>query len=451
VSLRIFWSGVASNLGMTLSITPVPLSSDPATAALPPPRLRRPDRTLVVPACPLDDLLPPNHRARLVWQLVGRWDLSRFLQTIRARGSRPGRAATDPRLLIALWLYATTQHVGGGRELARLCRTTTAYRWLCGGVSLNYHTLNQFRTGHATALDDLLTQMLAVLLHANVVHIDRVSQDGTRVRASAGSSSFHRRATLEEHLQRARVQVQALKDQADEQSSAQRRAARRRAAAQRQTRLEQALQELAELETAKAQQKAKPSKERPPRASSTDPEARLMRMPDGGTRPAYNVQFATDTHSRAVVGVAVTQAGSDAGQDERMRQSITQRTGLPVREQLTDGGYVSLEGIKQAATEGVTVYEPVPKPRKAGIDPHQPKRGDSAAVAAWRVRMGTEAAKEIYKERAATSETVNAEVKTYRGLGRLMVRGQAKVQCVALWAGLAYNLVHYALPLLGVM
>jgi hypothetical protein len=321
---------------------------------------------------------------------------------------------------------------------------------LCGGVSLNYHTLNDFRTGHEAAVDDLLTQMLAVLLRAGIVHIDRVSQDGTRVRASAGTASFRRRPRLEEHLKQARAHLQALKAQADDPASAQRRAARRRGAAGRQARLEQALQELTALEAAKAQQKSKPSQKQPPRASSTDPEARLMRMPDGGTRPAYNVQFATDTHSRAVVGVDVTQAGSDAGQDAPMRRSIQERTGSKVREQLTDGGYVSLEGIKQATAAGVTVYLPVPKPRKEGVDPHKPKRGDAPAVAAWRVRMGTAEAKTIYKERAATSETVNAEVKSYRGLGQLTVRGRRKVRCVALWAGLAYNLVHFALPLLGV-
>jgi transposase len=432
----------------TTSLTSVSLTPDAAPRELPPPRLRRPDHTLLIPARPLDDLLPADHLARQVWLLVGRWDLSRFLDLLRARGSTPGRAAADPRLLIALWLYATTQNVGSGRELTRLCLVSDPYRWLCGGVSLNYHTLTTFRTGHEEALDDLLTQMLAVLLHADIVSLERVSQDGTRVRASAGSASFRRRATLEEHLEQARRHLRAVQEPAAVNASAQRQAARRRAATERQTRLEQALKELALVEAAKAQQKKKSSKPQAPRASTTDPEARLMRMPDGGTRPAYNVQFATDTTSRAIVGVAVTNAGSDAGQDVPMRQSITARTGRKVREQLIDGGYVSLEGITAAAAAGVTVYMPVPKPRKAGVDPHQKKRGDSPAVAAWRQRLGTECAKEIYKERAATSETVNGEVKTYRGLGPLRVRGLRKARCVALWAGLAYNLVHFALPLL---
>jgi hypothetical protein len=245
------------------------------------------------------------------------------------------------------------------------------------------------------------------------------------------------------------VVEQLQRDGDDPRATARQRAARRRAAEGRLTRLEQALVELAEVEAAKEKQKDKPSKRQPPRASETDPEARLMRMPDGGTRPAYNVQFAADTQSRAVVGVEVTKAGSDAGQDESMRQDIRERTGKPVREQLLDGGFVRLEGIEAAAAEGVTVYLPVPKPRKPGVDPHAPKRGDKPAVAQWRQRMGTDDARQIYKQRAATSETINGETKTYRALGPLGVRGKEKVRCVALWSALAYNVVHFAQQLLG--
>jgi hypothetical protein len=229
--------------------------------------------------------------------------------------------------VIAWWLYAATQHVGSGRERTRLGTPSDPYRWRCGGVSLNYHTRNAFRTAHEAAVDDLLTQMLAVLLAADLVGIDRVSPDGTRVRARAGSGRFRRHAPLEEHRVQARAQVESLKALADAAAAAPRRAARRRGAAPRQRRLEQALAARATLEAAKAAPKDKPSKQRPPRASSTDPQARRMRLPEGGTRPAYNVPFATDPQSRAVVGVAVTQAGSDAGQDAPRRPSIAQRTG----------------------------------------------------------------------------------------------------------------------------
>jgi hypothetical protein len=214
--------------------------------------------------------------------------------------------------------------------------------------------------------------------------------------------------------------------------------------------MNQALDELAKVEQAKAQQKAKPTKTNPPRASTTDPEARFLRMPDGGTRPAYNVQLAVDTASRAIVGVDVTNAGSDAGLAAPMREQIAEQTGGAVTEQLVDGGYVKLEDLDRAAAAepAVALYMPVPKPRKKGTDPHQPKKTDSGAVAEWRQRMGTPEAKAIYKGRAATVETVNAELKAERGLKPFRVRGLPKVRCVALWCALAYNVMHFGWQLM---
>ena len=169
-----------------------------------------------------------------------------------------------------------------------------------------------------------------------------------------------------------------------------------------------------------------------------------MRMPDGGTRPAYNLELAADCDSRAIVGVEMTNAGSDAGQDEPMRDQVEARTNQAVAEQLMDGSFVRLEGIERAAAEGVRLYMPVPKPRKAGVDRYAPKPRDGAAVAEWRQRMGTKAAKQVYKQRSSTIETINGELKTYRGLVPLLVRGLRKVQCAALWSALAYNIVHFA-------
>jgi len=391
----------------------------------------------------VDDLVPQDHPVRMIWALVQRWDLTFFLQGIRARGERPGRAATDPQLLIALWLYATTQGVGCGRRLTKLCTESDPYRWLCGGVSLNYHTINDFRVDHEEALDNLLTQMLAVLIRAGIVAVQRIAQDGTRVRASAGVNSFQEEETLEKHLQAAREHLEAVKQAAaDPKLSAQQKGAR-----EHQQRLEQALVELEKVKQAKAQQEDKPSKDHPPRASSTDPEARLMRMPDGETRPAYNLELAADCDSRAIVGVEMTNAGSDAGQDEPMRDQVEARTNQAVAEQLMDGSFVRLEGIERAAAEGVRLHMPVPKPRKAGVDRYAPKPRDGAAVAEWRQRMGTKVAKQVYKQRSSTIETINGELKTFRGLGSLLVRGLRKVQCAALWSALAYSIVQFG-PLL---
>jgi transposase len=424
----------------------------PDPGPLPPPRLRRPDRQqMTMRPCSLDELLPQDHDARTIWTVVLSWDLSRFLEAIRARGDEAGRAATDPRLLIALWLYAATRGVASARELDRLCRESDPYRWLCGGVSLNSHTLSDFRVEHEAALDNLLTQMLAVLIQGQAVAVDRIAQDGTRVRVSAGANSFKKRETLEQARQKARDHLAIIKRQAQrlEETTVRRQKAEHRAAKEKLARIEEALKQLAEVERAKAEQKDKPTKENPPKASTTDPEARFMRMPDGGTRPAFNVQLAVDTQSRAVVGVEVTNAGSDAGLSEPMRQQVEQRTGGEVKEQLLDGGFVKLEAIDSATADDTTMYMPVPKPRKAGTDPHQPKRTDSEAVGDWRKRMATAEAKEIYKQRAATIETVNGELKTERGMGRFLVRGLRKARCVALWSVLAYNLVHFGAKLLG--
>jgi transposase len=408
-----------------------------------PPRLRRPDRQQIIQPRTFDELVPQDHKVRAVWTLVLGWDLTLFLQEIRARGARPGRAATDPQLLIALWLYAAIEDIACGRKLAKLCRESDPYRWLCGGVTLNYHTLNDFRVNHEEALDDLLTQMIAALTEAQFVSLGRVALDGTRVRASAGGHSFGERETLEKHLEAARANGEAVKQTAaDPTLSARQKAARQRGARQRVQRLEQALLELEKVEQAKAQQKEKPTKNHPARASATDPEARMMRMPDGGTRPAYNLELATDCNSRAILGVEATNAGSDAGQDAPMRDQVETRADEAVEEQLVDGGFVSFEAIDRAAVEEVAFFAPVPEPRKPGGDRYLPKATDSAAVAQWRQRMGTRAAKRIYKQRSSTIETVNGELKSQRGLVPILVRGLRKVQCAALWSVLAYNVVH---------
>jgi transposase len=415
------------------------------------PRTRKPDRRqMVMLACSLDDALPPEHPARVIWQAVARLDLSGFYDVIEAREGVAGREPVDPPVLVSLWLLAAVEGVASGRHLARLCEHHAAYRWVCGGVSVNYHTLNDFRVGHRAPLDDLLTQVIARLTHAGLVSVERITQDGTKVRASASARSFKKRQTLERHLKDAAEQVAALGRLADESPSAataRQQANQQRVAEQRLSRVNQAMDELTKVEASKAAQKKKPSKEHPARASTTDPEARVQKMPDGGFRPAYNVQLAQDPTSRAVVGVAVAADGSDKDQAEPMRQQVEQRAGQPVLEHLIDGGYVSLANVDRAAESGVTLFAPVPEPRKEGQDRFAPRPDDSPAVAQWRQRMSTPEAQKIYQQRASTCETINADLKTHRGLGRLLVRSAAKVLCVATWAALAYNLIRFAAAL----
>ena len=290
----------------------LPPRPEPAAGPPPPPRLRR-SEPRADRQCVHARLRRPPQGPRCPYRLdrlSASWDLSQFLDTIRARGEDPGRAATDPRILIALWLYAATQGVASARELDRLCRQSDPYRWICGDVSINYHTLSDFRVGHKEALDDLLTQMLTVLIHAEVVSVERIAQDGTRVRVSAGTSSFKRRDTLEQARQKAEAHLKIIERQAErleDETTTRKKKAQHRAAKEKLERIEAALKELAKVEQAKAEQKDKPSKKNAPRASTTDPDTRFMRMPDGGTRPAVNVQLAVDTSSRVIVGVGCDQ------------------------------------------------------------------------------------------------------------------------------------------------
>lgn len=401
--------------------------------------------------CDLESLLPDGHRARLVWAYVEQADLSRMYAGIKAVQGGSGRTPIAPEILFALWLYATVEGMGSARAIARLTQDHDAYRWLCGGVQVNYHTLSDFRGEHGAALDGLLTDSVAALLAVGAVKLKRVAQDGMRVRASAGASSFRRRGTLEQHLDEAREQVAALKQQLEDDPGAMTRrqqAARERAAQEREDKVRQALQRLPELAQIKIKQGKQPDDAR---ASTTDAEATVMKMGDGGFRPAYNAQYATDTESQVIVGVEVVTVGSDMGQLAPMVQQVTERCGASPDHWLVDGGYPAHEQL-DTVVDQTDVYAPVPKPKDDATDPHAPKPGDSPAVAAWRQRMGTEAAQRLYRERAATAECVNALARN-RGLIQLRVRGQAKVRGVLLLHALAHNLMRtlaLAPELLGV-
>jgi transposase len=426
-------------------------------------RLRKPERSQLgwVSQC-ADDLVKAGHPVRSVAAVVEQLDLSGFYGPIKARAGVSGRDRTDPQLLVGLWLYGCVRGVGSARELARRCEESAPFLWLCGGVTVNHRLLSEFRTDHGAALDALFTQVIASLVDKNVVAVSRISQDGVRVRVSAGASSFRREERLAELLRQSREHVAQLRQQVDggvaSELSARQKAARKKAAQERLERLEQAMAQLPELQQkqAEAERRAGQGKEgekvrkRQPRVSTTDPEARRMKMPNGGFNPAVNVQLATDTASRAIVGVEVTAEGSDSvGLSTPMRQQVEQRTGKTVQQHLIDGGYLRKDDIENAGE--VELFVP-PKPARSAARRGrelEPQRGDSPAVLRWKKRMASAEGQEIYKQRAATRETVNADLRTHRGLTPMTVRGTAKMRCVALWCALAYNVFHFAQNLLG--
>jgi len=426
-------------------------------------RLRKPERRQLgwVSQC-ADDLVNASHPVRSVAAVLEKLDLSGFYGPIKARAGVSGRDSTDPQLLVGLWLYGCVRGVGSARELARRCEESAPFLWLCGGVTVNHRLLSEFRTDHGAALDALFTQVIASLVDKNVVRVSRISQDGVRVRVSAGASSFRREERLAELLRQSREHVEQLRQQVDggvaSELSARQKAARKKAAQERLERLEQAVAQLPELQQrqAEAERRAGQGKagekvrKRQPRVSTTDPEARRMKMPNGGFNPAVNVQLATDTASRAIVGVEVTAEGTDSvGLSTPMRQQVEQRTGMTVQQHLIDGGYLRKDDIENAGE--VELFVP-PKPARSAARRGrelEPQRGDSPAVLRWKKRMASAEGQEIYKQRAATSETVNADLRTHRGLTPMTVRGTSKMRCVALWCALAYNVFHFAQNLLG--
>jgi transposase len=422
-------------------------------------RLRKPDRNQFSfqPQC-LDELLPPQHRARVIWAVVQTLDLSDFYSAIRARQGCAGRDATDPALLVALWLYAITRGVGSARELERLCQDHRGFRWLCGGVTVNHHTLSDFRVGHADALDKLFSQVLAKLIEKKLVSVRRIVQDGTRIRASVGSGTMRRKKSLQQLHDEAAAHVKDLRALLDDPArsaelSARSKAARLRGAQDRQRRLAEALAEIPRLaeelaESARRESRKAFKKADEIRVSHTDAQTRVMKMGDGSYHPAHNVQLAADPQSRAIVGVDVSSRGQDTSLSEPMREQVERRTGQKVQEHTADAGYVNLEQIEQAGNDGVTMYVALRK-SKGKTDPYKPKRKDKPHVRAWRARMAGEEAKAKLKERSSTIETINADGKTHRGLGRVLVRGLSNVKCHALWFALSYNLLHFGSALLN--
>jgi transposase len=403
-----------------------------------------------------------DHPVRSVWGFVESLDLAPLHARIRSVEGAAGRPAIDPAILVALWLWATIDGVGSARELDRLCERDDAYRWICGGVGVNYHTLADFRVSHGAWLDAQLTRSIASLLERKLVTLSVVAQDGMRVRAWAKAASLRRRERLEQYLAQARAQVATLKAELEGDASASTRrkqAARERAAREREERLAHALETMKRIEVREPQRKDKahnagrdddpgppaggaPAKAEPePRVSTTDAEVRVMKMADGGFRPAYNAQLAVDAATQLIAGVEVVNSGSDMRQAVPMHQQIRQRYEHTPEQWLADGGYTKLEAIEELTRCGTLALMPPPRSRDPNVDPFAPKPTDSEALAQWRRRMASDEGKARYKLRAASVECVNAQVRR-RGLTQFRVRGLLKARSVLLWHALAHNLMR---------
>jgi transposase len=407
-----------------------------------------------------DALVETGHPARVVWGYVERLDLSGLYGLIRARAHTPGRPPPDPRVVLALWLYACIEGVGSARQLERLSEEHHGFRWLRGGVPLNYHLLPDFRWQAAAVADRLLTEGVAALWSEGLIDLASLSHDGVRIRASAGASSFRRLATLKRLLGEVEARIVQLKqeiDAAPDASNRRQRAARERSLRERQERIGAALQALQELKTeppvtqkpeAGGPDNAPPPSEddkdqkKEPRRSTTDSQARVMRMPDGGWRPAYNVQLTADPRAGVIVGLDVDTTGSDGGLMAPAAKQIEQRYAHRPHRWLVDGGFTRLGDIVTLARNGITVFCPLKPRRNPAYDPAMPRYGDPPEVAAWRRRMVDDAAAgpASWMRRRAEHERINANFRR-QGLQQFNVTGIFKVRTVCLLHAIANNLM----------
>ena len=402
----------------------------------------------------LEALLASDHRARIVMGFVDSLDLSPLYEAIKSREGEPGRPPSDPAVMLALWLYATIEGIGSARQLERLAYRDLAYRWIAGGVPLNYHGLADFRVGHLAVLDRLLTESVTALIAAGVVSLREIVVDGTKVRANACRDSFRSAAKLsrieaavEQRLATLRTEI----ERDPEASSRRKRAAQERAAREIRERTEQARNALDKVRAEKDRRaKTHPkdeAKKSEPKVSLSDPAARCMRFPDGAVRPAYNAQIAVTPHEGIIVAIEMTDRRNDAGLAAPMVDNMVRRYGKPPQSLLVDTHYATsadIAALADHAAGAVKVFAPVPierdnvKPKtlanRAKLRAQEPE-----SLKEWRTRMTTQAAQQVFRLRKLI-ERINANLKNH-GFGFMPVRGLIKAKAVALWHALANNLM----------
>ena len=472
-------------------------------------------RQLVMRTMDVELLIEEDHPARSIWELVGRLDLSRYYADIAAVEGRAGRDHTDPQVLISLWLYAYSRGISSAREVARRCEYEPSFQWLCALEPISYHTLSDFRSDQKAALDNLFVQVLGMLSAEGLITLERVTLDGTKIKANAGGNTFRRQEKLEAHLRLAREQVRLMEEQSaqEEQMTKRQVAARRRAARQRQSRLEEAVREVERMQSEK-----KEDRERfVARASSTDPEAHVMRNGEGGTVPSYNVQLLTDTAHGLIVNVQATTDAVDHHQLAPALERCEQTLGCLPQQVVADGDYTNHASVQAAADCGVDFYgswqeswkpgehdaqgrsaaflasafpydaerdcftcpagetltHQATQNREQGVRIHvyrapkaacrscalRPQCAPQKARPAWvrsisrneepattlafKAKMGTEEAQQIYAQRSPIAEFPHAWIKERCGLRQFRCRGRLKATLEATWAALSYNLTRW--------
>ncbi len=418
------------------------------------PRVLRPDREqLYWDQVDLESQIAGDHLARVIWAFVEGLDLSALYGAIRSRDEVAGRPSADPKVLLAVWLYATAEGIGSARALERLCRHHAAYRWLCGGVPVNYHGLSDFRSAHGDLLDRILTESAASLAAAGLIDLDEVAVDGTKVRANASKASFRDADGLQGFEASARQRIGRLRQELDSDPGAaerRRHSARERAAREVAERAAAAGRKLAALrEEKKRREKTHPQEEAgkaESKASTTDPDARMMLTANDGFRPAYNLLVSATTGTQVILGIKVSERRNDTGIAQPMMEDLADRYSRRPKRLLIDtkaatqDDIVALAGHPDGAT---TVYTPPPPDKEDATAQSVRKRNwsriqEPPALQAWRARMTSPNGQYVYNRRRHI-ETINAQLKNH-GLRRFILRGIEKVRCEALLQAIAHNL-----------
>jgi transposase len=471
-------------------------------------------RQLVLRTVDVEKLIDEDHGVRAIWELIGRLDLSLYHAQIEAVEGHAGRDHTDPQLLISVWLYAYSRGISSAREIARQCEFEPGFQWLGGLRAISHRTLSGFRSENKAALDNLFVQVLGMLSAEGLIGLERVTLDGTKIKANAGGNSFRRKEKLQAHLELAREQVRILNAEGEQEESTAKRqaAARRRGARQRASRLEAAVREVERLQ----QEKKHDRKEFVARASSTDPDAHVMRNGEGGTVPSYNLQLVTDTTHGLVVNVEAATDAIDYRQLQPALERCHSTLGETPKQILADGNYTNHASVQAAAECGVDFYGSWQDSWKrveydacgrrgdflASAFPYDEKRDcftcpagqilthqalnrsnkvlahvyrpgktvcaqcplrsqcappnarpnwwrsitrmqEPATTTAFKAKMATEEAKQIYAQRSQIAEFPHAWLKQRCGLRQFRCRGRLKVTMEATWACLSYNLSRW--------
>lgn len=331
----------------------------------------------------VEELIPADHKARAIWQLVEMMDLSRFVESLRTSQGCAGRSAWDPRLLVSVWVYAYSEGISSAREIEGMMQWERGLQWLGGLVAVNHHTLSDFRVDHKQALDELFAQLLAMLENAGVLSLEQVMHDGTKIRALAGADTLRREKTLRERLKQAQELVAQMEDpQAEASGNKRRQAARERAARERAERLAAAVKELAALQAEKSSEEDKAAV----RVSQQEPEARLMKHGDNAIAPSYNAQISTEGKNKIIVGAHLSQCSSDAPSLMPALEEVAENLGKKPEQVVVDGGFTHRENIVGCAAQQIDLVGSLPDPKERSAAAMK-SLGIAEAFAPYRFRI----------------------------------------------------------------